>query len=475
MGLRPPGFVASVPELRDVLEAGLRLDPPQSGFADERWALEAQGYLQDAAVDLADAHWDAAALGDAPAPADLGRHAVYEVLAATAAQLSWEETGHVDVGLETAGRAVGVLGEHLASSGMGPMLRAFCTTAMYENLQAVDFYQPMAESVFVSGAWHRPWAGYPLQDDLLMAAAAGILRLRRGETGERGIVITPPGRALLAEMRQRLAASGVIAERRRLLAIGHGGPWPLPHAALGFQEVWEELLSLAGVQAGGRVLVLGLALGGEALVRQIAERVGPGGSVLVVDPAVSVLRHWTARLAQKAPPQVRLLPGRPEALPLSDDAVDACLAPAFLHLAEHGQALAEVRRVVRPGGRIAVAVPHAVDTAHGLLREWLQPLLDLAERLDLSEADRPQGVSGRLAEALERHGFTGLLTQRRALPVSPGHVHASAVWPAVLERTPWRERQKVLRELGARAERLWPSAGHVQALGELLIATVPLG
>ncbi len=476
MALHTPGFVASVSDLRRVLEADVHLDPPQAGLPEETFALDAQRYLDDVALDLADDRWEPGLVGDAPVPAQLGRNAAFEVLAATAACLVHEETGHVAVDLAAAEQAARLVRDHVRSEGFGPLVRAFCTAAAYENLQAVEFYQPMAESTFVSGGWHRPWAAYDLRDDLLMAAAAGGVRLKLGDGGGREIWLTPQGRQLLGELRHRLAASGVLAERHRLFAAAQRNVWSrtLFPQTQGLQEVWAELLALAGIQTGSRVLLLGLALGAEGLIRLVGERVGPSGAVLVVDPAAGVLRHFTQRVAGTLPAQVRVLPGRLDALPLSDASVDACLAPSFLHLTDQERALAEVRRVVRPGGRVALTLPHALETAHGLLREWLEPVIELATRLDLAEIGRQHGLE-QAADALARHGFVGLEARQRTLPLSPSHVQGSAVWRGVLERTPWRERQRVLDELTARAERLWTDATAPQAHGELLVVSVPAG
>jgi len=486
---RMPGYVAEVHELRAFLDAGLHADPPPTGLADERFSLAAQEYLEAVAVDLASDHWTAAALapatGTEAVPAELGRNAAYEVLAATAACVAHECTGAVAIDASEAEEAAGRVAAFSAAAGFATLVRVFCAAAAFENLQAVDFHNPMSEPAFLAGLSHRPWAAYPLHDDLLMAVAAGTVRIGLGAGAERQVWITPHGRAVLGELRDRLDAAGVLARRRRQLAVSHRN-WlalePQSEADAARREAWDEILDASGVGPGARVLVLGLAAGGEAFLREIAARVGTRGEVLVVDPAVAVLR----RFSHLAPPSagVRLLPGRFDALPLSDEAADACLAPAFLHIAEHDAALVELRRVVKSGGRVVLGVPHAVDAGHALLREWLEPLLDLAARL---EVPAPAAGHGALqaGEALRRQGFLDCQVRAHGFPWSASNVrgalllalHGSELGRRVLERTPWRQRHDLMHSLLVRGEQLLSraeTAGHALiAPGELVVATVP--
>lgn len=496
---RLPGYVAEVAELRAFLDAGLFADPPAAGLGEEIFALEAQEYLEAVAVDLAADHWSGVAIaraaGTEAVTADLGRNAVYEVLAATAACVAHDETGAIVIDQAVADEAARRAGTFLADSGFAALVRVFCTCIAFEDLQAVDFHNPMPESTFLAGLSHRPWSAYALQDDLLMAVAAGTMRIGLTGAGERQVWITPHGRVVLAELRERLADAGILTRRRRQLAVAHGN-WlalePEWSAAAARREAWDELLAAAGVGAGSRVLVLGLASGGDAFLRELGLRVGHEGEVLVVDPAVAVLRRLSAHLGPlgeeghgRGPEAARrLLAGRFEALPLSDGAVDAALAPAFLHIADHEPALAELRRVVKSGGRVVLGVPHAVDAGHALLREWLEPLLDLAARLEV-----PAPVAGHAARqaglALQRHGFVGLEVRPHGFPWPAGNVrgallhavHGSELGRHVLERTPWRQRRDLLHNLLARGERLLADADAagraLVAPGELVLATVP--
>lgn len=75
-------------------------------------------------------------------------------------------------------------------------------------------------------------------------------------------------------------------------------------------------------------------------------------SVLAIEPE-DVLRSEARRAAQAASVPVTILDARAEQLPLHGDSVDAAVVSLVLcSIADPGRALAELRRVVRPGGVI---------------------------------------------------------------------------------------------------------------------------
>ena len=74
--------------------------------------------------------------------------------------------------------------------------------------------------------------------------------------------------------------------------------------------------------------------------------------VLAVEPE-PYLRHLALAAARQAPVPIRVVDGTAEALPAADRAVDAVVASLVLCIvADPDQALAEVRRVLRLGGRL---------------------------------------------------------------------------------------------------------------------------
>ena len=111
-----------------------------------------------------------------------------------------------------------------------------------------------------------------------------------------------------------------------------------------------HLLALAGLRAGHTALDLGSGPGFWTL--PMAEIVGPQGRVIALDVSPEML----AALAERNPPaHVRLLQGELPAINLPDAAVDFIWAAFVFHEVEPpGGLAAEMRRVLRPGGRLAV-------------------------------------------------------------------------------------------------------------------------
>jgi ubiquinone/menaquinone biosynthesis C-methylase UbiE len=76
------------------------------------------------------------------------------------------------------------------------------------------------------------------------------------------------------------------------------------------------------------------------------------GEVVAIEPEPR-FREQAQDAAGDAPVPVRVLPGTAEALPLEDESVDAVVASLVLcTLPSPQQALAEARRVIRPGGEL---------------------------------------------------------------------------------------------------------------------------
>src|SRR5262249_61478808 len=86
------------------------------------------------------------------------------------------------------------------------------------------------------------------------------------------------------------------------------------------------------------------------------ERVGAAGRVAGIDPAPRQLERARAKAARRGLP-VEFEPGAIERLPFPDRAFDAVLSTMMMHhlpdeLKRKG--IAEIARVLRPGGRLAI-------------------------------------------------------------------------------------------------------------------------
>lgn len=111
-----------------------------------------------------------------------------------------------------------------------------------------------------------------------------------------------------------------------------------------FAEVARDLLALADVPAGARLLDVGTGTGVTAGVALEA-----GLDVVGVDESVGMLR-----VARRVRPAVRVAAGLAIDLPLRDGRFDVAVGNFVLaHFTKVDTALYDVMRVVRPGGRVA--------------------------------------------------------------------------------------------------------------------------
>jgi len=127
----------------------------------------------------------------------------------------------------------------------------------------------------------------------------------------------------------------------------------------------SEVLALLAARPGERVLDVGSGPG--LLVASLADAVGPGGAVHGLDPSSPM--NAIAREQCGAQPWVSIAEGDALDLPYADAAFDAAVSTqVYEYVADVPAALAELRRVVRPGGRVLIldtdwdsVVWHAAD------------------------------------------------------------------------------------------------------------------
>lgn len=149
-----------------------------------------------------------------------------------------------------------------------------------------------------------------------------------------------------------------MAERHFIPAAGHDLFLPLydPLTTLiGGDGERRALIEHAGIQAGDRVLDIGCGTG--TLVIRV-KRTHPGAEVVGLDPDPKALAR-AAKKAERAGVSVQLDRGFSDALAYPDASFDRVLSSFMFHHLnpdEKAKTLADVRRVLAPGGSL-----HLVD------------------------------------------------------------------------------------------------------------------
>jgi SAM-dependent methyltransferase len=118
---------------------------------------------------------------------------------------------------------------------------------------------------------------------------------------------------------------------------------------------WELPLEWLNIPPGGVALDVGSGPGN--VTAALARAAGPDALALGVDISEPMLAR---AVRAEAGPQVGFLRADAQQLPFRDETVDAAVSIAVLQLIPNPAAtLAEMARVLRPGGRMAVMVPTA--------------------------------------------------------------------------------------------------------------------
>jgi ubiquinone/menaquinone biosynthesis C-methylase UbiE len=163
--------------------------------------------------------------------------------------------------------------------------------------------------------------------------------------------------------RQRHSASGAATAKATKGLILNGGwrydlmGWFLD--TFSFRGQWRKLrqraIVLANIQPGEQVLDVGCGTGTLAL--EAARHVGTSGRVIGIDPSLEQIARARAKAARRRLP-LEFQIGVIEQIPFPDQAFDVVFSTLMMHHLPDPlkrQGLAEIARVLRPGGRLIIA------------------------------------------------------------------------------------------------------------------------
>ena len=121
------------------------------------------------------------------------------------------------------------------------------------------------------------------------------------------------------------------------------------------RELRQRTATLARIQLGDAVLDVGCGTG--TLAMEVARRVGRAGSVAGVDPGTEQIARARAKAARRNVP-IEFQIGVIEHLAFPDQTFDVVLSTLMMHHLPDDlkrQGLAEIARVLKPGGRLVIA------------------------------------------------------------------------------------------------------------------------
>jgi ubiquinone/menaquinone biosynthesis C-methylase UbiE len=198
------------------------------------------------------------------------------------------------------------------------------------------------------------------------------------------------------------------------------------------------LVDRAALKPGMRVL--DVATGPGTVARIAAERVGPSGAVTGTDISPVMLEVARSKPSQAGAAKIEYLVSPAAPLAVGDAAFDVVLCQQGLQFfGDRAAALAEMRRALRPSGRVAAAVWCDIErcpsfyAAWQALRETGQP--DLAElyrapfTMPAQKLDQEMRAAG--FSAVEVHEFEKPLIFEEGTPQAIAALAASPVFPMI--------------------------------------------
>ncbi|GIG68576.1 class I SAM-dependent methyltransferase [Phytomonospora endophytica] len=173
--------------------------------------------------------------------------------------------------------------------------------------------------------------------------------------------------------------------------------------------MYETLKTDLIASLSGTVLEIGAGTG------RNFPHLSPGAEWIGLEPDRRLHAKLQASASRHARPNPRILPARAESIPLADESVDAVVSTVVLcSVDDQSTALAEVSRVLRPGGRLVffehVAAPRGTWTRR-LQRAWAP----FSRRFDRG-CDPVRDT----ASAIERAEFAFVEFRRFAMPTGLG-------------------------------------------------------
>jgi arsenite methyltransferase len=177
--------------------------------------------------------------------------------------------------------------------------------------------------------------------------------------------------------------------------------------------------AVADLHEGETVLDLGSGAGADVFIS--ARRVGPTGKAIGLDMTDEMLELARANAREAGVENVEFVRGYIEEIPLGDASVDVVISNCVINLAaDKGRVLAEVARVLRPGGRFAVsdviADPDMDEATRADMREWTGCIAGALTRAEFEDALANAGLDDieiRETHRVHEHASSAIVRARK--------------------------------------------------------------
>jgi ubiquinone/menaquinone biosynthesis C-methylase UbiE len=172
------------------------------------------------------------------------------------------------------------------------------------------------------------------------------------------------------------------------------------------QQIAEQLRSALGDSSSGRIIEVGAGTG--LFTRSLAAVFGPGFRIVALEPNEDMRRHAEQQTPASMRVRVRYAEGIAEDLQAADGTVELVTAASAVHRFDRPAFYREARRVLAPGGVVAIVQYEPYDRGSAFADGFLSVIEAALPSYQRHRHSRPEGGYAEVDIVFELAGETGL-------------------------------------------------------------------